>query len=135
MDRDGRLLSISEVAETTGLRPSALRYYEEVGLIAAAERRSGRRYFTRDVLDRLALIALCQDVGFTIAEIGHLFGGERESRQRWQHLAEQKLVEVDDRIRQARTMKSLLQAAQQCSCGRLAECDLVAHAARRRLAR
>jgi hypothetical protein len=76
-----------------------------------AARRSGRRYFTSDILDRLALVALCQEVGFTIAEIGHLFGNGVEARQRWQQLAQQKLGEIDAQISRAQTMKALLRAA------------------------
>lgn len=135
MGRDTQLLSISEVADATGLRPSALRYYEEAGLIASTTRRSNRRYFTRDVLDRLALIALCQDVGFTISEIALLFGNTPRARQRWQELAQSKLVEIDAQIERAQTMKALLEAALECSCGLVADCDLVAEAAARRMGR
>lgn len=130
-----RLLSISEVAKTTGLAPSALRYYEDTGLIASTERRSGRRYFKADVLDRLALVALCQDVGFTLAEIAQLFDDRPKARQRWQRLAEQKLVEIHASIERAETMKALLHAALRCDCGSVASCELVTAAARRRSAR
>lgn len=126
MDGNERLLSISEVAEATGLRPSALRYYEDVGLIASATRRSGRRYFRRDVLDRLAIVALCQHVGFSIAEIGELFDEGPEARDHWRLLADRKLVELEARIEQARAVQRLLRAALGCDCGRPATCELVA---------
>ena len=52
------MLSIGEVAEKSGLRPSALRYYEEAGLLAPSERVSGRRRYDASVLDRLRVISL-----------------------------------------------------------------------------
>jgi DNA-binding transcriptional MerR regulator len=69
---DGKLLSISEVGDITGLPSSALRYYERAGLITSKTRVGGRRHYSPDVLRRLAVIALFQEVCFTIAEIGRL---------------------------------------------------------------
>lgn len=53
-------LSVGDVAAASGLRPSALRYYEEAGLIMPLDRRGGRRLYRPDVLSRLALVALAQ---------------------------------------------------------------------------
>ncbi|MFJ8108236.1 MerR family transcriptional regulator [Streptomyces sp. NPDC096132] len=63
------LLDISEVARRSGLAPSALRFYERKGLIAAAGRNGLRRTYQPDVLDRLALISCARSAGFSIAEI------------------------------------------------------------------
>lgn len=67
------LIDIGEVGARTGLRPSALRYYEEIGLIASISRRGLRRQFTPDVLVRLQLIALAQSAGFSLEEIAGMF--------------------------------------------------------------
>ncbi|MEU9063743.1 MerR family transcriptional regulator [Streptomyces sp. NPDC048430] len=64
------LLDIAEVAQRSGLAPSALRFYEKKGLIAAAGRNGLRRTYRPDVLDRLALITCARGAGLSIAEIG-----------------------------------------------------------------
>jgi DNA-binding transcriptional MerR regulator len=62
-------LGIGDVARRTGLATSALRYYERVGLLAPDGRANGKRYYGPGSADRIALILLCQDAGFTLAEI------------------------------------------------------------------
>lgn len=119
-----RLLSITEVGESTGLQSSALRYYEREGLIKPAGRESGRRLFDKSVLQKLAVVALLQEVGFTIAEISALF--ERRGKQtRWRSQAEAKLDEIDAHLERVRAARELLAAALQCGCSSLESCDVV----------
>ena len=125
-------LSISEVAAASGSRPSALRYYEEVGLISPMGRRGGRRYYRPDVLSRLALVALAQDVGFTVAEIRALLAGHGKVRPRWREMTERKVAEIDLQMEKLQTMRRLLQAAAACECGGGAGCELVEAAGERR---
>jgi DNA-binding transcriptional MerR regulator len=66
-------VDIAEVAKRSGVRASALRFYEEKGLIASVGRQGLRRLFAPDVLDRLALIALGQAAGFSLEEIRGMF--------------------------------------------------------------
>lgn len=66
---DASLLDIAEVAQRSELAPSALRFYERKGLIAAAGRNGLRRTYHPDVLERLALITCARSAGFSIAEI------------------------------------------------------------------
>jgi MerR family redox-sensitive transcriptional activator SoxR len=118
-------LSIGEVAAASGLRPSALRYYEQVGLIAPAERRSGRRHYDPEVLRRLAFIALCQDAGISIAEIATLLDDRSDPRRQWEHLAQRKLEEIQDQMKKLRQMRRHLQSALACECGGVDSCELV----------
>ncbi|MDQ0578712.1 MerR family transcriptional regulator [Streptomyces rishiriensis] len=67
---DPSLLDIAEVAETSGLAPSALRFYEKKGLITSAGRNGLRRTYMPEVLERLALITCARSAGFSLAEIG-----------------------------------------------------------------
>ncbi|MEO0817978.1 MAG: helix-turn-helix domain-containing protein [Pseudomonadota bacterium] len=67
------MLTISEVAKTSGVPASTLRYYEECGLIQSIGRHGLQRTFERSVLERLALIALGRGAGFSLDEIGELF--------------------------------------------------------------
>ena len=116
-------LSITQVAEATGLRSSALRYYEKAGLITPAGRRGGRRLYSAVVLDRLAAIALLQEVGFTIGEIAELL--DREVA--WRSLAERKLQEIDEHLERVAEARELLTSALSCGCSTLERCDLVAN--------
>ncbi|MBL8894403.1 MAG: helix-turn-helix domain-containing protein [Rhizobiales bacterium] len=69
-----KFLDIGEVSEKTGTRPSALRYYEEVGLISSVSRHGLRRQFPPEVLLQLKLVAMGQSAGFSLAEISGMFG-------------------------------------------------------------
>jgi MerR family redox-sensitive transcriptional activator SoxR len=118
-------LSISAVARRAGVRPSALRYYESVGLLEAPARVGGRRRYAADVLPRLALIAAAQQMGFTIAEIAtllHGFSPETPASARWRVLAARKLPEVEALIARAQGMKRLLEEALTCGCLTLDAC-------------
>lgn len=74
------MIDIAEVARRSGLRASALRFYEEKGLIRAVARRGGRRMFDPAVFDQLALIALGRTAGFSLDEIAAMFGEAGEPR-------------------------------------------------------
>jgi DNA-binding transcriptional MerR regulator len=129
---DEMTLSISDVAGASGLRPSALRYYEEAGLISPAGRRGGRRIYRPDVVSRLALVALAQEVGFTVREIAALLGGHANNKERWREMAERKLGEIDLQMERLQAMKRLLRAAAACECSGVDACEVIEAAAERR---
>lgn len=118
-------LTITEVARRAGLRSSAIRYYESIGLLPSPARVNGRRRYDEGVLQRLEIIATAQQMGFTVAEIGTLvggFGAETPAWARWRVLARAKLDEVDALIDRAQGMKRLLEASLACDCLTLEEC-------------
>ena len=124
-------MRIGEVAEKAGLRASAVRYYESIGLLPEPRRRSGQRRYDADVLLRLAGIHVAQQAGFTMAEIKRLFHGFPEDAmpsERWAALAKEKVVEIDGLIRRSREMKALLEEGIRCGCSSLAECSVMAAA-------
>ena len=135
MTKQAELLSIGQVAAATGLRSSALRYYEDAGLIRSSARIGGRRHYDPSVLRRLAIIALCQESGFSISEMAEVLGERRGARSRWRKVAERKLVELDEHIARAEETRRILRAAVDCGCGEPANCDMVSAAAARRLAK
>ena len=117
--------TISEVARRTGLRPSALRYYEAVGLLPVPARVNGRRRYDAGVVDRLAVIRMAQAAGFTIAEVGtllHGFAPDAPPPARWQELATRKLPVVEAQIARLQTMRQVLEAGLHCECLALEEC-------------
>jgi MerR family redox-sensitive transcriptional activator SoxR len=121
-------MCISEVARIAGVKPSALRYYESIGLIPTPRRINRRRYYDSAVLKRLALVHLAQQAGFTIAEIKTLFYGfapDTPPAARWQTLARQKMTELDELIEQVQHMKHVLETGLQCGCLRLEDCPIM----------
>ncbi len=119
-------LTIGEVARRAGVRTSALRYYESVGLLPAPHRvHGGHRRYDERVLDLLAVLRMAQQAGFTIAEMHLLVAGfseETPASERWQLLARKKLQEVEGVITHAQQTKRLLERLLQCGCLRLEEC-------------
>ena len=118
-------ISIQQVTQQTGVRPSALRYYEEIGLLHPVGRVSGRRQYDEGVLQKLALIQTGQQAGFTLAELGILLNNVLDSESGgtgWHELVERKLKEMDARLRNIENMKRLLQDIMDCDDASLAEC-------------
>jgi len=125
-------MGIGEVARRAGVRPSALRYYEGIGMLPRPERANGRRRYggevLREVLERLAVIRAAQQAGFTITEIRALLDGFSEDTppsERWRVLAREKLPEVEALVERALGMKRLLERGLRCECLRLEDCDLI----------
>ena len=118
-------LTIGDVARRSGLRPSALRYYEEAGLLPAPARVNGRRRYDEGTLERLAVIRMAQAAGFTVAEtraLLHGFAPDAPPPARWRELAGKKLPEVEALISHAQGMKRILEAGLRCECVTLADC-------------
>lgn len=118
-------ISITEVTQATGLRPSTLRYYEEIGLLTPTGRVGGRRQYDESVLQRLALIHTGQQAGFTLAEVGVLLNRVLDAEPGgagWHALIDRKLKEMDALQRNIARMKSLLQDIMDCDDDSLAEC-------------
>jgi MerR family redox-sensitive transcriptional activator SoxR len=118
-------LSIGEVAARSGIEASAIRYYESLGLLPRPARVGGKRRYGADVLDRLSLIALAKEAGFTIKEVKQLVSGfapDSGPAERWRVLANRKLAELDDAAVRLRRMRKVLRIALKCGCVDLAEC-------------
>jgi MerR family transcriptional regulator, redox-sensitive transcriptional activator SoxR len=119
-------LTISEVARQLGLQPSAIRYYERIGILLPAQRISGQRRYDTTVLYRLAVIQRARQIGFTLDEIRHLFFGFRNVTRasvRWQKLSRKKLAELDALRDGIETVRRLLKKMMQnCRCETLDQC-------------
>lgn len=119
-------LTISEVARQVGLRPSAIRYYEQMGILLPAPRRGGQRRYGPETLYRLAIVQRARRTGFSLEEIRRLFFGFRRitpASERWRSLSRQKLAELDGMLEQIRGMQQLLQQMMdRCQCQTLEQC-------------
>lgn len=119
------LLTVTQVAEAAGVRPSTLRYYESIGLLPAPGRVGGRRRYEPDVLQRLEIIRTAQQAGFTLAELRTLFDdvlGSSAPAARWHELVQRKQREVNRLLLNVTSMKMLLEDIMRCDNAELADC-------------
>ena len=124
-------LSIGEAAERVGLNASALRYYERAGLLPPAERVGGKRRYGQDAVELLLLIRFCQQVGFSLAEVGALLTPPtaKKTKERWRELVDSKVTQLDALIEQAQAIKQVLAESRDCDCVTLSDCSFVQNAA------
>jgi len=118
-------LKIGELARNAGLRASAVRYYEKLGIVSAPDRKGNQRRYAGDALNRLLLIRFASDMGFTLAEIKIFLSGLRSDvpvGPRWRKLAHRKIKQVDASIKRSRQLRSLLQHLLHCRCPSLPVC-------------
>ncbi len=116
-----RDLDINEVAKLSGLPASALRYYEEKGLLKSVGRRGLRRLFDPDVVDRLAMISLGRLAGFSLDEIARMFGSDGRPRIDRGALSS-KAEELDGTIRKLTAMRDGLRHAAACKAPSHLQC-------------
>ena len=122
---DNEPISIGALARGTGVATSALRYYDRIGLLPADGRTGRVRVYSRDSLERVGLIRLYQEVGFTLGEISRLLAEESWHRREWCELGEDKLAVLDLRIADARRAKALIERALACPHRRPLACPSV----------
>ena len=119
-------LTISDVARSVGMRPSAIRYYERIKLLPQPKRVRGQRRYDSGTIHQLAVLRRAQQAGFTLDEIARLFSGFKESgpiSARWNKIAETKMVELDREISRIQKMKELLRSLQTgCHCDTVNQC-------------
>ena len=120
--------SISEVAKQIGLRSSAIRHYERIGILPPAQPVSGQRRYDNTVLDRLAVIQRARQTGFTLEEIKELFFGFRAETPpsvRWQKLKKLKILALDRILERVQSMRALVEEQGKCRCTALEECGKI----------
>ena len=117
-----QLLTIGELARRTRLAPSALRYYEELGLLAPAGRVSGKRSYPANAVETVGVIMFLREVAFSLAEIKSLLASRTESPAAWRELVARKVIELDEQIAKARTARVALDHALSCRQQDLLEC-------------
>jgi MerR family transcriptional regulator, redox-sensitive transcriptional activator SoxR len=117
-------MTIGELARRAGVAPSAVRYYERVGLLCSPGRKNGRRVYGPDALPRLAVILQARRLGFSIADTRRLVSmfPPGAPSARWKTLAEAKIGELDGAIARATTTKAMLEVISRCRCESWEEC-------------
>jgi MerR family redox-sensitive transcriptional activator SoxR len=122
------LLTIGEVARRSGVASSALRFYEERGLISSERAGSGHRRYARPVLRRIAFIVFAQRIGLSLNEIGEQLAKlppERApTRRDWSRLSSTWSARIDRRIAELELLKAGLEGCIGCGCLSLDRCQL-----------
>jgi MerR family redox-sensitive transcriptional activator SoxR len=114
---------IGEVAARSGVASSAIRYYEELGLIAPAGRESGRRVYGESATNRVRAIAAAREAGFSLHEIRRLLDSQAEGTDTWRALVEAKIGEVQARIARLHAVELTLRDSLGCGCRAWDECS------------
>jgi MerR family transcriptional regulator, redox-sensitive transcriptional activator SoxR len=127
-DPPADLLTIGELARQTGRRASAIRYYEEIGLLPEPVRLGGQRRYAADTVRRLAVIDTAQRAGLALDEIRKLVtagvGDDAAAVAQLRELARRKLPQIAARIKRAVAVQQWLEAAAGCECPSFDDCAL-----------
>jgi MerR family redox-sensitive transcriptional activator SoxR len=108
------MLTIGELAGHTGVATSALRYWEELGLLPTPIRVSGQRRYPRSAIALVGIILLLSDVGFSLTEQKALLASHSVAVDEWRLLARRKLTELDQQIERARAAREAIEHALRC---------------------
>jgi len=127
------LLTIGEVARRAGVAPSAVRYYERRGLLAADERVSGQRRYRSDTLRQLVFIGMLQDTGLSLDDIAGMLAAPDVAA--WKAIATRRLAALDEELERLARARAYLQGALLCRFDHPAtECQIMGAEIDRRLA-
>ena len=122
-------LTIGEVTARSGVAPSALRFYERRGLIAAARTDGNQRRYERAVLRRIAFIQAGRAAGISLAEIRSALAGlpthRTPSRRDWERLSNRWRDDLDARIETLRALRERLTTCIGCGCLSIDRCSLL----------
>ena len=122
------MLTISEVSKRSGVPASALRFYEDRGLIKSERAGSGHRRYARGVLRRIAFIVFAQRMGLTLDEVNHELAKLPENRvperSDWAKLSASWTRRIDERIAELQRLREGLTRCIGCGCLSLSECRL-----------
>ncbi len=123
-----RGLTIGYVAQRTGLATSAIRYYEDEGLIAPDRNAGGHRRYERSDIRRLSFVMICQELGFSIAEIrkalASLPNGRTPTKADWTRISKKFGAILEARITKMQLLRDRLDGCIGCGCLSLKTCGI-----------
>ena len=122
VNRQGGLLTIGELARRAGVSASALRYYEELGLLPAPARMYGQRRYPESAARVVGTILLYSDAGFTLAEQKALMASSKSAAGEWRRLARRKLAELDEQIARAQAAREAISHGLRCPHEDITKC-------------
>jgi len=118
------LLTIGEVAARTGIATSALRYYDQLGLVKPRRRAAGQRRYGPEAVAAVAVVRLLREAGFPLAEIKRLLAPPTRSPQAWKERARRKLDQLDAQIAKAEAARHVIEHALHCPQDDILACPM-----------
>jgi DNA-binding transcriptional MerR regulator len=115
-----KLLSIGELSERTGVPASALRYYDELGLVTPATRVAGRRRYASSAVREVGVVVFFREIGFSLADIGRFIAGERQDRKA---LIDGKLAELAEQQHRIDVARTALDHGKHCPATDQLQCS------------
>src|SRR3954468_21476886 len=116
-------LTIGDLASRTGVATSALRYWEELGLLAAPVRVSGQRRYPPSAVGLVGVVLALRNVGFTLREVEAFIASQSRAGDGWRELYQRKLSELDQRIAQAQVARTAIAHGLACPHKDIFECS------------
>ena len=107
------LLSIGELADRTGVAVTALRFYDQLGLVRPQSRASGQRRYAESAVQAVGAVLFLRDVGFSLAEVNEVITADRRT-DRWSELIERKLDELAEQEHRLVVARTALEHARDC---------------------
>lgn len=114
-----QLLSIGEVARAAGLATSAIRYYDEIGIVVPVTREGGKRRYDNEAVGRINFIRRSQVAGFSLEDIARILD---DTNGAWRGLVRAKRDELAERRAQLDELITMLDEIGECGCSAVAEC-------------
>ena len=118
------LLTIGEVATRTGVATSALRYYDQFGLVRPRQRTAGQRRYGPEAVAAVAVVLLLREAGFPLAEIKRLLAPRARSPQAWKEHARRKLGQLDTQIAKAEAARHAIEHSLHCPQDDILACPM-----------
>jgi len=128
MKKAKKVISIGKIAKRTGVAVSAIRFYEEAGLVAPERNKSGQRVFESSDIRRISFIIIAQKLGFSLkqikAQMDILPDGRTPSLKDWEKISQSFSIDIEDRILALTRLKEKLTGCMGCGCLSLSHCAM-----------
>jgi DNA-binding transcriptional MerR regulator len=116
------MFTIGQLSVATGVPTSTIRFWERRNLMRPAARSGGQRRYTEEALSQVGMLRLCQDAGFTLAEIQDLITKQQTDRFRWRELVDAKMITITESLRKLNKARDLLAHALECEHEDITRC-------------
>lgn len=127
------MLTIGQLAAMTGVPTSTIRFWERKGLLPPARRERGQRRYSADDRSAIGMLMVCQDAGFTLAEIRQMLRERADKPTGWREFVQAKMAHIEDRISRLDHARKLLTHAIDCPLDDITRCPLFRAAIDRRV--
>jgi DNA-binding transcriptional MerR regulator len=118
------LLTIGEVAVRAGVATSALRYYDQLGLVRPRLRTAGQRRYGPEAVTTVAVVVFLREVGFSLADIKRLLASRARSPEAWRERARRKLDQLDAQIAKAEAARHAIEHSLHCPKDDILACPM-----------